>query len=354
MNNSVTLLDIQDKIDALANNLNASFTQITEEKMEELQAKIETLEVDLRTELGEEIIYNIALNNNSQGFYQCDVYKFYINEENYQQRFYKTPIPYRVGSNNLIVHYAGLLMSKGEDEDYIEVDENTIRFNYDLQIGLRLEFQITNAITTELRLFELPIASDVKKGIVKQGENISIAKDGTISAVIKNIPNAEILVDSNHRFVTDNQMKRWDDTYTKNEVDFMVTSFGHPIAEKNKVGLVKPGKNLEVQFDGTLNVIVDQYIDPRAIEENDQYQFITTYERELITVIPNIMEKLGVPYPEFETDPDDYQLINAEERALIHEVPKIMNILKDFAHQISILNGRVGIPNSDIVNKLIK
>jgi hypothetical protein len=343
MNNSVTLLDIQDKLDALANNLNTSFTQITKEKMQMLEAQIATLGTDLREELGQEIIYNIKLNNNLQGYYKCEVYTILITEENYANRFYTVPTVYKIGSNNLRVHYAGISMRKGEDDDYLEIDETTIKFNYDLKPGLVLELQVTNAITTELELFELPIATDTRRGIVKQGANISISTDGTISALMKDIPAIEIIQDTEHKFVTNAQITRWNDTYTKNEIDFMITSWGHPIATKNEVGLIKAGKNLQVDFDGTLNVMVDQYIDPRAIEETDQYQFITTYERELITVIPHIMETMGIPYPEFEPDPDDYQLVNAQEKSYIQKIPWILEKVAELELHLEAIEKKVGL-----------
>lgn len=70
----------------------------------------------------------------------------------------------------------------------------------------------------------LPKASTTQLGVVKQGANITIAEDGTISThnayVHPETHNASIIVqDEDHRFVTDAQITGFNDKYTKTAAD---------------------------------------------------------------------------------------------------------------------------------------
>lgn len=70
----------------------------------------------------------------------------------------------------------------------------------------------------------LPKASTTQVGVVKQGANITIAADGTISTHNAYVhpethPATIIVQDSDHKFVSDAQIAGFNDKYTKDEAD---------------------------------------------------------------------------------------------------------------------------------------
>ena len=56
------------------------------------------------------------------------------------ERIIITPNSYSVGTNGLFVYEGALLLTPGENNDYIEIDENTIRLNYSVDEDVEIKF----------------------------------------------------------------------------------------------------------------------------------------------------------------------------------------------------------------------
>lgn len=65
-----------------------------------------------------------------------------INDDNKDKLNFVTERPYIMGESNLRVYLNGILLREGQDEDYVEVNENEFKFNNENEIGSVIEYEI--------------------------------------------------------------------------------------------------------------------------------------------------------------------------------------------------------------------
>lgn len=186
-------------------------------------------------------------------------------------------------------------IDKLNDELRLEINEKMEKLVSTTENGLMslLDKQKLDNLSTEADLYILPIASDIILGCVKQGENVEISQDGTLSVNIPTSYNAtNIIEDETHRFVTDVEKANWNDKYNIAQIDFKFNKIMYPIANQTTLGMVKQGNNIIIAEDGTISSIPKDNIFAYNVIQDANFNFITALERQKFNAMEQTIQDL--------------------------------------------------------------